>query len=239
MKLNNNILTVDIKVQDKFRELLSNLSDGMPILNGVVLGDSDIEYTSIDQKNSRILNAPFNIPKIKYPLIYTGAAMGLEGKITCFTRFINLDSDGRSIVSSLYDYPTNSSFTQGTNPPLLNNGKDFDILTFNDEKSGYILYFQTLLLNYFDPETGLEQRFNEPLEITVTFAGSKTIPNGWEITIDKGERSMNINGKNINIYHNSMLLSKDVFAVAMGINNGEINIKGVYSNISKTIKFNI
>ena len=43
MQISPNILTLDIKVQDKFREMLSKRDGNFPKLTGVILGDSDGE----------------------------------------------------------------------------------------------------------------------------------------------------------------------------------------------------
>lgn len=238
MEINPTILTLDIKVQDKFRQLLANLGNGVGKLTGVVLGDSDIDYNVLDMQNARILNAPFNVNKIKYPLIYSGAESGLEGNITCFVRRI---FDGDTEVSSLYAYPTSMVFSVGTTPPVLNNGYDWNILAFDTHKQAQILFFQTLLMNYFDPTTNLMYRLNEPMDIKITFSGSPTVPTGWEVIIDEGITPITVGTETVNIYHNSLLLARVATGSStVGLNtDGLITVTGKFSNIVKQVAFNI
>ena len=238
MQISPNILTLDIKVQDKFREMLSKRDGNFPKLTGVILGDSDIDYNTLDQTQSRILNSPFNVNKIKYPLVYSGSENGLEGNITCFARHI---VDGDTNVSSLYSYPPTISYSEGTVPPVLNNGFDWNTLPFNENKQGYILFYQTLLLNYYDPNTNEQMRLNEPMSINVTFNGSMNVPTGWEVIIDNNTTPIVIGSNTINCHNNSMMISRDISGVStVGVNsNGLITVKGLLSNITKVISFNI
>ena len=239
MEINPSILTLDIKVQDKFRELLAKMGEGLNPLTGVVLGDSDIDYNLLDMQNARILNAPFNVNKIKYPLIYSGSEQGgLEGNITCFVRRIY---DGDTQVSSLYNYPPTMTFTPGNTPPVLNNGYDWNVLAFDTHKQAQILFFQTLLMNYYDPTTNLMYRFNEPMDIKVTFSLSSTVPTGWELTIDEGTSPITVGTETVNVFHNSLCLSRVATGSStVGLNtNGLITVTGKLSNIVKKVAFNI
>lgn len=238
MQIDNNKLTLDIKVQDKFRELLANRDQDLPKLTGVMLGDSDIDYNLLDQSQAHILNAPFNVNKIKYPLIYSGSEKGLEGNITCYARKIVA---GSPTVTSLYTFPPAITYTPGTTPPTLNNGFDWNILPFDTAKQGYILFFQTLLLNYFDPTTNLQKRLNEPMKFKITFSGSIIPPTGWEVVIDDGTSPVIHGVDTINVHHNSLMISRDVVGTStVGLNtNGLITVTGMLSNITKTIAFNI
>ena len=155
MKVNNSVLTLDIKIEDKFRNMLANLSSGMPRLTGVILGDSDIDYDFPDIKNARIHNAPYNINKIRYPLIFSGGEKGMEGYITTFVRKIVDTTDYFSVIinptcriDSMYSYPGSNSFISGGSPPTLGNGYDWDTLDFEDAKMGYIIYFQVILFGH-------------------------------------------------------------------------------------------
>lgn len=255
MKVNNSVLTLDIKIEDKFRELLANLDKGMPKLKGVILGDSDIDYQNLDIKNSRIHNAPYNINKVKYPLIYAGGEKGVEGYITVFLRKVvdttefydpSIITSGPTIyqtcrIDSMYDYPTTSIFTNGGSPPVLGNGFDWDMIDFENNKMGYLVYFQVILLNYYDKTTNLPLRFNEKLDIKVEFNNSEIIPAGWRIIKDIDQTSQTFFGKTYNVWHNSMFICKEAFAVAAptSIKDGLITVTGTTSNITKKIKFNI
>ena len=236
MQINPSVLTLDIKVQDKFRSMLANIANGSMTLSGVILGDSDIDYeNSININDSRILNTPFNVDAIKYPLIYNGSGRGLYGYISCFARQVN--SDGS--ISSLYQYPTNSTFTAGTTIPTLGDGYNFNSLTFSAAKLGYILFFQTILSNYEDSGTGLQERLNEQIDITVKFNGSTIVPLPWQVTIDGGTTQINIDGLPYTVYNNSMLIGKDLTDSVSANSNGQIIVSGELSNIKKTINFNI
>ena len=222
MILDPNILQLDIKVQDKYRKLLSKLGQDGVELKCVQLGDSDIDYElSPNMESARILNAPYNVESIKYPLIYNGAGKGLKGTVSSFVRLVNADGT----ISSLYNYPTSSLFETGRVPPSLENGKNFDKIDFTSSQMGVIIYFQTLLDYYFDIETNLPLRLKEEYDIVVTFSSSTTVPTGWEITIDQA------NG--------SMLLGKAAVAVSSTtIFNGKIEAIGKISSNKKTIEFN-
>lgn len=236
MKINPNILQLDIKVQDKFRENLAQLANGNLKLSCVMLGDSDIDYEiSQDMSNARILNAPFNVEGIRYPLVYDGPGKGLDGYITCFAR--KVDSTGA--VLGLYNYPTNDTFTNGQLPPKLENGKDFSKLEFDGTKMGYILYFQSLLYNFVDDSTQQLMRLNEKINIKVTFDGSETIPAEWDVVKDNGTRTVTLNNKSYSLYNNSMLIAKNIGGSATNNIKGIIKVTGEFSNITKNITFNL
>ncbi len=297
MQIDPNKLILDIKVQDKFRELLSQRGADMPKIVGVMLGDSDIDYNLLDVNRSHILNAPFNTNRIKYPLVYSGSGRGMEGRITCFARrYHNAPASGYwscplgqtyvpasgsasaycgipgatgvgtfypgigwiasastatpiwipgstagETMTSMYGYPVTTAFTPGTVPPSLNNGFDWNLLPFDTEKQGYVLFFQTLLLNYYDATTNLQKRLNEPMSMKVTFNGSNTVPSGWEVTFDHSTTPILVGEEVINMHHNSMLISKQATGVStVGANvNGQITVTGLLSNITKNIAFNI
>ena len=219
MRLDPNILQLDIKVQDKYRQLLSKLGQDGVELTCVQLGDSDIDYElSLDMNNARILNSPYNVEGIKYPLIFNGAGKGLKGIVSAFARKVN----GDGTVSSLYTYPSDNVLSVGRTPPSLENAFNWDVLTFDSEKMGMIIYFQTLLDYYLEAGTNLPLRLKEEYEITVTFNGSETVPDGWEVTLDTT--------------NSSMLLGKgEVSLVSL---EGKIETTGKVSGNTKTIEFN-
>jgi len=223
MILNSNQIQVEIKVADRYRNLLSKLNSNTQ-LSCVMLGDSDIDYENTQNINKvRILNAPFNAEAIKYPLIYNGLGNGIKGTITSFIRFV--DADGN--VSSYYEYPLNENLSIGRIPPTLKNGVDKDSLPFTNNRMGIIVFFQTLM-DYYKTEEGVQQRLKETYEIKIFFNGVETIPNGWQL---------------INDFDNgSLLLAKDNISLQDGggaILNGLIKVKGNTSNIEKNITFNI
>ncbi len=236
---NSGQLLLDIKVQDRLREMLATGS--LPQLTGVVLGDSDIDYTVPNMMNARISNSPFSVNKIKYPLIYSGSESGLDGYITCFARQVISATE----VDSLYGYPPDSSmYTAGTTPPNINNGLNQSAITFYPApspapdstfiKMGYVLFFQTLLLNYFDPTTGLLQRLNEQM----TYSFTPALPAGWEVTIDDSVTPVTIGSETINVYNNSMLIAKPVASSGPFGFISTLQIEGQLSNITKTVTIN-
>jgi len=223
MILNPNTLVLDIKLTDEMREWLSTLgNEDLLSATCVILGDSDIDYNLAPKINTtRILEGPYNPPAVKYKLIYNGVGQDLSGTIKTFARYVNTDGT----ISSLYDYPTTSNFTSGTTPPSLENGKDFDQITFQDVQMGYILYFETVLDFYLDDD-GTKERLNEDYTFTILWDGSATIPAGWDYVIDT------VNG--------SMLLAKtDTTTSPIGTNyRGKITVFGNTSNKTKVVTFN-
>ena len=220
MELNQNIIEVDIKVQDSYRQLLSQLGIGAAQLQCVMLGDSDIDYElgpNVATKN-RILSAPYSIPAIKFPLIFNGAGKGLSGNITTFARQVN--SDGT--VSGIYAYPPTLTFTISQVPPTLANGYNWTNLTFTTAKMGFILYFQSILA-YYQNISGVQEKLIESYTITVTFNGSSTLPANWEIIYDTTD--------------NSMLIAKNAVSL-IGNPNGLITVVGNISKMTSTINFN-
>ncbi len=219
MILDNNILQLDIKLQDPYREIISKLGKGNVEITCVILGDSDIDYElSQDMNNAKILNAPYSVTSVKYPLVYNGLGKSLVGKVTCFARKI----DSASKVNSLYTYPTNKVFSYNRIPPTLENGFDWDKLEFTADKMGYILFFQTLLDFYVD-DNGVQQRVKEQFSFNITFNNSPILPSGWEIIIDQD------NG--------SLLIGKNASAVT-NIYNGKIEVQGKTTSNKKVIEFN-
>lgn len=236
MQIKNNILQLDIKIQDKFRQTLADVAAGNLKLKCVQLGDSDVDYqNSLNVDNFKILNSPFNSESIRYPLIYDGSGRGLEGYITCFAR--QIDSDGN--VLSLYNYPGDFTFLDGRVPPDLNNGYSFFDLTFDGSKMGYILFFQTILLNYVDENTGFNKALNEKINMKVTFFDSETVPPGWEVVKDESTHVITIDDVNYVVNNNSMMIAKSDSNILGNNADGKIYLTGALSNISKTINFNI
>jgi len=221
MQLNQNIVSVDIKLQDKARQLLSRLNGSLKV-SCFQLGDSDIDYEiSPNKNNARILNAPYNVPAIKYPLIVNGAGKGLKGTISCFLRYV--DANGN--ISSLYNYPPSLTFTNGIIPPTLDEGYDWTQVNFTNVKIGVIMYFQTLLDYYMDNK-GKQERLPELYDMKVFFSGNEIIPNGWQIIKD--------------LNNGSLLLGKDsTISVTPGNYQGLVQITGKLTKQVRTIQFNI
>ena len=112
MLLDSQILQLDIKVQDKYRKLLSKLGQDGVELKCVQLGDSDIDYElSPNIDNARILNAPYNVESIKYPLIYNGAGnVGSRLAVDNMQEFIenaikNIEVENFEIVNRNFEFP--------------------------------------------------------------------------------------------------------------------------------------
>ena len=220
MKLDPSNIVLDLKVQDKYRQLLSQLGTNAVTLSCVVLGDSDIDYElgpNVQTKN-RILSTPYNSEGIKYPLIYNGLGRGIKGTVTSFVRFV--DASGN--VSSYYSYPLNQTLTQGIAPPTLANGFNKSSILFTSSKMGAIIYFQTLL-DYYRDENGIQQKIKEDFKFEVLFDGVTTVPSGWEVIIDK---------KN-----NSMFIGKSAISVG-GTLNCSIGAIGSITGSKKIILFN-
>lgn len=234
---NQGQLILDVKIQDKFRAMLA--SGTMPKIVGIVLGDSDIDYNISPMTNARIINSPFNVEKIKYPLIYSGAIGALEGYITCFTRKV-LNTGGITQVLSLYNNPPDSTtYTTSTSGaiPNINNGNNISSLRYPSiGPVGYVCFFQTLLLNYYDPTTEMLMRLNEPM----TFEFSPNIPSGsgWEIIIDEEVTPISVNGTVINMFHNSCLITNPNVAplIPLPALITTLTVTGQLSNIKKTIQ---
>lgn len=224
MQLNPIQIQVDVKVQDRMRKWLSTLllSNNLE-LKCISLGDSDIDYElSTDMSKARILNAPYNIEAIKYPLIYNGLGKGIKGVITVFARYIDANGD----VLSYYNYPTNIVLTSGRIPPTLQNGFDIDQINFTSSKMGVIVFIQTLL-DYYRDEDNVHQRLKEIYEVKVLFNGTETVLNGWQVLKD--------------LPNGSLLISKDAIPLQDPTTtfNGEIQLIGNTIKITRSIKFNI
>lgn len=219
MLLNTNIVTIDLKTQDRYRKILSRLGKDGYELKSVVLGDSDINYElSQDITKNRILNTPYSIDKIKFPLIYNGAGKGIKGSLLTFARFV--DSNGK--IKSLYNYPLNNTLTLGNIPPKLDNGFNWEQITFDSTKSGVILFFETLL-DYYRDINNVQKRLIEKYNITVLFNDTETIPSPWQVIKD--------------FDNGSILLAKDTGAVS-GTYLGVVSIEGQLTKIKKEITFN-
>jgi len=221
MLLNKDILSLDIKVQSRYRKWFSTL--GMKdtlAASSVILGDSDIDYSLGDNiQETRILNAPYS-GGIKHKLIYNGVGKDFSGEIKCFHRKILANGD----VQSLYDYNLNENWTTGVFPPTLANGKNIDIITFDDTKMGYILFFETVL-DFYLTEDNIKKRFIESYNCNIDWNGGVK-PATFDFIFDSD------NG--------SILISKnDTSLTPVGLNyRGTITMTGGFSNKVKIIKFN-
>ena len=221
MKLDPSNIVLDLKVQDRYRQLLSQLGTNAVTLSCIVLGDSDIDYElgeSVQTKN-RILSTPYNSEGIKYPLIYNGLGKGIKGTVTSFARFV--DASGN--ISSYYSYPLNETLSQGTTPPTLANGFNISSILFTSSKMGVILYFQTLL-DYYRDSNGIQEKIKENYAIQVLFSGSTTVPSSWEVIVDQT--------------NNSMFIGKDAISVGSSL-NCTIGIIGTVTGSKKIILFNM
>lgn len=221
MRLNNDVLEIEVKVQDRYRKWFSALGTDIPLsATCVILGDSDIDYgLAPNVATSRILSAPYSVNGVKHKLIYNGIGKNLAGSIKCFAR--QIQSDGS--VDSRYNYPANETWTPGRLPPTLANGENITQVIFDSTKMGYILFFSTVLDYYFD-ENGIKKRLFEKYNFFVDWNGVEDIPANWDVVID------NDNG--------SLLISKNNIAVGTAY-TGTITIVGQFSNKTKIIKFNL
>lgn len=223
MILNSNILQLDIKLQDKYRSYISSLETDPTLLPScLILGDSDVDYELAPNVNTtRVLNAPYSVGGVKHKLIYNGVGKDLSGVIKCFAR--KVDTDGT--IESLYNYDQNLNFSPGNIPPTLQNGYDWNQLTFDDSQMGYILFFETVLDYYIDVNN-VKERLVETYSFTFDWDGSGITPANWDYVID------NTNG--------SLLLTKvNTTSTPIGLNyRGKITIVGSFSQKVKTVTFN-
>lgn len=223
MKIRENILQIDIKVEDRYRKWFSTLGqDGCLAATCVVLGDSDIDYElapNIDK--TRIVSTPYHVEGIKHKLIYNGVGKNLAGQIVSFARKV----DDLGNVSSIYNYPTDEIFATGIIPPALSNGKNWERLTYTDSKMGYILYFSTVLDYYLD-DNGVKKRLVEAYDFSFDWDGG-TQPVEWDYVID------NDNG--------SILIAKeDTSSSPVGSAfNATVTVVGQESQKIKKVRFNI
>lgn len=228
MILQNNTLQLDIKLTDAYRKYLSSLGSLEALKAGcVILGDSDIDYTlSPNISESAILNAPYAPSGIKHKLLWNGVGKDLSGTIRCFARQVQANGS----INSLYNYPTDEIFSLGDTPPELINGKDWNQITFNDSKMGYILFFETVL-DYYLTDDGINERLIELYDVSIDWNsennnGDNSIPLDWDVVTD------NLNG--------SMLISKnDTTLNPIGLNyRGQIIISAQFTKKKKIITFN-
>lgn len=217
---NNIQLALDVKAQDRLRKWFADRGSAANlIITSVGLGDSDVDY-ELSQQYTRIkvLNAPYNVGKIKHHLIYEGPVENITGDITMFLRRVN-DS---GVVESLYNYPPdNINFAAGIAPPTLSTGYDFSTINFdilNSNKEGFIVYFQTLPTGYLD-SSNVQQRLSEQYDFTFL-----NFPGSWEIILDQE--------------NSSFLIAKPAAYVFTG-NTALIKLKGQTSSIQRTIGVNI
>lgn len=186
MRIRENILQLDVRVEDRYRKWFSTLGqDGCLAATCVVLGDSDIDYElapNIDQ--TRVVSTPYHVEGIKHKLIYNGVGKNLAGQIVCFARKV----DDLGNVYSIYDYPTNEVFAAGVIPPTLANGKNWERVTFTDAKMGFILYFSTVLDYYLDDD-GVKKRLVETYDFSFDWDGGAK-PAGWDYVIDNDNGSI-------------------------------------------------
>lgn len=223
MRVRQNILQLDIKVEDRYRKWFASLGQENALAaTCVILGDSDIDYElapNID--TSRIVSTPYNVEGIKHRLIYNGVGKNLAGQIACFARKVT----DTGAIQSIYDYPSNEIFTTGVVPPSLENGKNWERIDFTDSKMGFILYFSTILDYYYD-ENGVKKRLVEKYNFSFDWDGGAQ-PIGWDYVID------NDNG--------SILIAKeDTTSSPVGsAYNGVLTVVGQDSQKIKKVRFNL
>jgi len=220
MILNPEQLKLDLKVTDEFRDNLSSLIDN-PISLCTILGDSDIDYQlAPNVQTNRILNAPYSPAGVKHKLLYNGVGKNLSGTIKCFLRRVEPDGS----ITSLYQYNANETFYPGDTPPLLSNGKNWDQITFDDLKRGFILFFESVL-DYYLTSDNIKKRIKETYTYAFDWDGGSQ-PSNWDFVID------NTNG--------SLLLAKqDTQSTPIGLSyRGTLTVSGQFTKLIKVIKFN-
>jgi len=215
-------LFIDLKTQDRLREWFSKRGSLQSLtLTGLALGDSEVNYKLSQQyQNIQTLSTPYEIPRIKHKLIYSGQANNLIGYLNTYLRHV--DKDGN--VESLYNYidgvSSNVTFSQGQYPPVLVNGKNWNTVLFNitqTEREGFIVFTETLPDGYFDAN-GKKMRLREEYSFEIS-----VLPVGWEIIIDEPNGSF-------------LIAKPDSYSFLTLFS--QIKITGKLSGISKVITFN-
>jgi hypothetical protein len=225
MRLDNSRLSLDIKVQDRYRKWFASLGTAAELEGScVILGDSDVDYElAPNLNNTRILNSQYNAEGVKYKLLYNGVGKNLAGSIKCFVRRVNADGS----MQSLYNYPVTEVFTSGQNPPILANGKNWDRVTFEDAKMGFIFFFQTVL-DYYLTDDNIKQRLIEKYTIEIDWDGVEDVApsEDWDFVKDNDNGSL-------------LIAKKDTTPSPIGLNyRGVITITGQTSKKTKKVEFN-
>ncbi len=214
-------LIVDVKIQNRLREKFSKIAQANPQnlrISCIEFGDSDVDYRlSYDYTKIRVLNAPYNIERIKSRLVYQGLDAGLTGEIKMYKRFV----DSQGYVSSYYQYPDSNALSLGVLPPTLANGFDNNTLFFgNDPVQGWVCFLETVPDGYYDDQ-GNQLRLPELYTFTVT----NLYPDFLEITLDE------VNGS----FFASKLLNPDDVAPHAPYEIGRVVAVGQFSGLTKTI----
>jgi len=222
MVLDNSRLQIDIKVSDAYRQYLSSLGFDTALKGScVILGDSDVDYQlAPNVQTNRILNAPYSPAGVKHKLLYNGVGKNLSGTIKAFARRVEPDGS----IMSLYQYNADEVFYPGDTPPTLAEGKNWDQITFDDLKRGYILFFESVL-DYYLTADNIKKRISEAYTFTFNWDGGPK-PSNWDFVID------NTNG--------SLLLAKqDTTGTPIGLNyRGTLTIAGQFTKLTKVVTFN-
>lgn len=215
---NKNQLTINTTVQDRLRQFFATRNGSLQDvkISSVGLGDSDVNYELTPQyTNIKVIESSYNIPRIKYHLVYDGVVDNLTGSIESYIRLVSFTG----VVSSYYGYPGNTTLTPGVVPPLRANQVNVTALGYSGtRKQGYIVFNQTLPDNYTD-SSGVKLRLKEEYQFD-----TYNFPSSWELIID------NING--------SFFLAKPTGYTFIS-STGTIKITGKKSALTKTITFNI
>lgn len=207
-----NNVTLDIKVQDKLRELFSKRgSDRSVKITNISLGDSDIDYDLSQQREIiKCFKTPFNVNGIKHKLIYEGEVNNISGTVQ--TNIIKLTKNLNNITSlnSLYNYPPDSNtFIPGKIKPTLENAYNASMLDFGPDlvDIGYVVFAKTMMDNYYSKSTGKPLRLEEGYTISLSseklnfntegnIINSDILPGGltdkWEIIYDEENSSFSI-----------------------------------------------
>lgn len=214
-------LIVDVKIQDRLRNKFAKIALADPQnlkITCIEFGDSDVDYRlSYDYTRIRVLNAPYNIEKIKSRLVYQGLDAGLTGEIKMYKRFV----DSQGYVSSYYNYPSSNILSLGVVPPSLSNGFDSNTLEFaNDPVQGWICFLETIPDGYYDTD-GSQLRLPEQYDFEVTIVD----PLYLEITLDETNGSF-LASKQLNPADDTPHAPYEI---------GRVKVTGRLSGLTKTI----
>ena len=217
-------LFIDLKTQDKLRKWFSERDNGSPInIKNLALGDSDVDYKlSLQVNKIRPLPAPYEVPRIMSNILYKGNVGNITGVITAYLRRVNNVGQVESLYNHISGFSGSLNFTNGTNPPVINNEYDWNSIPFTQTpttKEGFIVFLQTLPDNYFEIDGVTPKRLIETYDISFD---NINFPSTWEAIID------DLNGSFLLAVPNTY---------TFGTNIQQIKVKGRISGIIKFLTF--
>lgn len=215
-------LFIDLKTQDRLRKWFAARDSSNPInIKNLALGDSDVDYKlSLQVNKIRPLPAPYEVPRIKSNLLYTGQIGNVTGVVTTYLRRVNSSGAIESLYGHISGLAGGLGFSSGTLPPTINNEYNWSSIPFsyNLGREGFIVFAQTLPDNYFETDGVTPKRLVERYD----FEFDPNIPTSWEVIIDDA------NG--------SFLIATPTGYVSTGVEQ-QVKIRGRQSGIIKFLNY--